>query len=118
MPSIVICTNINVKLKFIQNWLPVDLHTCCILAYPAQCQGVFYGETGWLSAPGHPEHYLNKAKCTWMIEVPEGNGMEIMFHDAAQIEYHPTCYYDNLKVRSLYCLLYIDVVLGILDSCS
>ncbi|KAL8614040.1 hypothetical protein ACOMHN_023275 [Nucella lapillus] len=55
--------------------------------------------TGEITSPGFSsgESYPNNAHCQWIIQVPYGMMIQLMF-TAFDVEFHPICSYDKLKI--------------------
>ncbi|BHF77938.1 Bone morphoproteintic protein 1 [Sparganum proliferum] len=52
---------------------------------------------GEIVSPGYPERYPPSSECTWNIEVPVGNIVNLTFH-SFEVESHENCSYDYLAV--------------------
>ncbi|XP_078343320.1 tolloid-like protein 2 [Oculina patagonica] len=52
-----------------------------------------------LTSPGYPNNYPNNLDCNYSVPIPHGMAMKIYFHEL-NVEYHPTCNYDYLKITS------------------
>ena len=51
---------------------------------PGRCNKFLNGTTGQFSPPDNP--YRSNTKCAWLIEVPKGHEIKLIFHDV-EIEY-------------------------------
>ena len=61
-----------------------------------ECGGIHNIPRGTLVSPGYPHEYPNNLYCEWIISVPHGR---IVLEIAVMnLEKHPHCYYDSVKV--------------------
>lgn len=63
------------------------------------CGGIFQATSGEIHSPNYPQHYGNKADCSWLIQVDSSHRVLLNFTDF-DIEDHHSCYYDNVAVSN------------------
>ncbi|XP_072307339.1 cubilin [Eucyclogobius newberryi] len=54
---------------------------------------------GYITSPGYPQNYPQNMDCVWVITVPNGEAVQLDFHDDFYIEHTSNCQYDYLEVR-------------------
>ncbi|XP_071947844.1 A disintegrin and metalloproteinase with thrombospondin motifs 16-like [Antedon mediterranea] len=62
------------------------------------CDSVYTSEIGSLSSPNYPSNYPANTDCSNYIVAPPGKRISISF-TAFDIEYHPRCGYDNVRIN-------------------
>ncbi|XP_052697133.1 cubilin-like isoform X2 [Crassostrea angulata] len=62
-----------------------------------ECGGEFTTSTGAFTSPNFPGQYAHNRLCTWLIRVPAGRRVSLMFN-ALNIEDHSRCVYDYVAV--------------------
>ncbi|BFZ22426.1 hypothetical protein BsWGS_25465 [Bradybaena similaris] len=68
------------------------------LQYRTECNSRQTGYSGVIESPNFPNPYNPLTNCTWVIEVPVGNTINVSFA-AFQLENHPNCQHDVLQIR-------------------
>ena len=69
-------------------------------------------EHGSFKSPGYPAMYPNDRDCIWTIYADYGK--RITFHFATvNIEHHPNCSYDFLKVNMIHAIFVVVICLQI-----
>ncbi|KAL7057714.1 hypothetical protein AAHC03_016359 [Spirometra sp. Aus1] len=65
--------------------------------YTVVCGGYLRAEEGTFNSPGYPDVYLPNRECTWVIEVPAGFSVALIF-DMFELEEDPDCSFDRLEI--------------------
>ena len=62
------------------------------------CGGQLKGKSGTIASVGFPKNYPVNLRCEWLIQVAEGEKVELMFN-SFDLESDSSCRYDFVEVR-------------------
>ncbi|XP_074649292.1 bone morphogenetic protein 1-like [Tubulanus polymorphus] len=62
------------------------------------CSAVFEDNSGNFSSPNYPLNYYREHSCIWVIRVPRGHSIKLVFDDF-DIEFSKNCSYDYVEIR-------------------
>uniref|UniRef100_A0A0B7BPM5 CUB domain-containing protein n=1 Tax=Arion vulgaris TaxID=1028688 RepID=A0A0B7BPM5_9EUPU len=66
--------------------------------YHANCNNRLTGNSGVIESPNFPNPYFHNTNCTWTIEAPIGNKINVSFA-VFNLEGSRGCFYDRLQIR-------------------
>ena len=69
------------------------------LSFLADCGGDIYKESGQLKSPDFPNNYPNDKICYWIISVPFGFSVTLVFETFEVSDDASSCRYDYVEVR-------------------
>ncbi|XP_076174105.1 cubilin isoform X2 [Ptiloglossa arizonensis] len=69
------------------------------LKYETLCQNVVHGFYGVIESPNFPNKYEHNLNCSWTIDAPRGNRVNLTFSHFDLEEQDDSCQYDYLKIR-------------------
>ncbi|XP_015589651.1 cubilin [Cephus cinctus] len=70
------------------------------MRFKTGCDNTLRGFSGVIESPNYPENYPHSANCTWRIDVPIGNKVNITFFDfEMEVPFDDSCRFDRVVIK-------------------